>query len=516
MVARVSTVAFQGVETLKIDVQVQAVSNRQSSILIVGLPDKTVEESRERLRSVFTHYGLSMPPKGIVVNLSPADVPKEGSHYDLPIALAILAEMGVVDRDALADYMAMGELALDGQLVATVGALPAGIAAMEHQVALICPEKSGQEASWSSHDRVIAGKDLMVVIGHLQGKELIAPVVRKDINILAKKEFSDGRKIPDWDIIRGQDNAKRAMEVAAVGGHHVLLLGSPGAGKSLIAQAMAGILPDMTARERLEASLIHSLAGTLPEGGIMVERPYRDPHHSASMPAVIGGGQKAKPGEISLAHSGVLFLDEMPEFHRSTLESLRQPLETGRAVIARVNAHVSYSADFQMVAAMNPCKCGYLLDDKLKCSRAPRCGEEYRDRLSGPLLDRIDIYLEMEAIKPQELVDKNIGENTVTIKKRVEQAVRFSRSRFKKFGFSDKVKCNADLEGDDLERAAPLDEECKKLLTDSANKFHLSARAWFRTIRVARTIADMGGSEDIKNHHLSESLKYRFRRRAQG
>ncbi len=512
MVARVSTVAFQGVDTLKIDVQVQAVANKQSSILIVGLPDKTVEESRERLRSVFTHCGLSLPPRGIVVNLSPADIPKEGSHYDLPIALAILAEVGIIDRETLQDYMAMGELALDGQLVSTVGVLPAALSAMEHEATLLCPEASGQEASWSGHDRIIAANNLRAVIDHLQGKELIAPVVRKQIVMSSNKEFSDGRKIPNWADIRGQENAKRAMEIAAVGGHHVLLLGSPGAGKSLIAQAMAGILPDMTARERLEASLIHSLAGTLPDGGIMVARPYRDPHHSASMPAVIGGGQRAKPGEISLAHNGVLFLDELPEFHRTTLESLRQPLETGRAVIARVNAHVSYPANFQMVAAMNPCKCGYLLDEKLKCSRAPRCGEEYRDRLSGPLLDRVDIYLEMPALKPQELAEKTVGENSEAVKKRVEQAINFSRLRFKKFELNERVKRNADLNGDDLDVAAPLSKECKLLLTRSANELNLSARGWFRTIRVARTIADMANSEDIKLHHLAESLNYRFRR----
>ena len=512
MVARISTVAFQGVDCLTIDVQVQFIANKQSSIIVVGLPDKAVEESRERLRSVFTHYGLSLPPRGIVVNLSPADVPKEGSHYDLPIALAILAEMGMVDREVLQDYMAMGELALDGKLMPTVGALPAGLSAMEHQIALICPAASGQEASWSGHDRIIAAKNLMDIINHLQGKELIAPVVRRDIATTTSKEFSDGRRIPNWADIRGQENAKRAIEIAAIGGHHVLLLGSPGAGKSLLAQAMAGIMPTMTARERLEASLIHSLAGTLPDGGIMVERPYRDPHHSASMPAVIGGGQRAKPGEISLAHNGVLFLDEIPEFHRTTLESLRQPLETGRAVIARVNAHVSYPADFQMVAAMNPCKCGYLLDEKLKCSRAPRCGEEYRDRLSGPLLDRVDIYLEMTALKPQELSEKNTGENTASVKARVEQGVKFSRARFKKLGFDERVKRNADLDGDDLDNAAPLTKECKLLLTRSANDLNLSARGWFRTIRVARTIADMETSDDIKLHHLAESLNYRFRR----
>lgn len=511
MVGRVKTIAFLGIESIPIDVQVQFVAGHEK-ISIVGLPDKAVEESRERLTSVFTTYGIALPNKRIVVNLSPADVPKEGSHYDLPIALAILVAMGILTQEQLQNAFAMGELALDGGLLPTVGVLPAALLALEYQKSLICPKLSAQEATWSGHDKILAPENLLELINHFHGKMELKPIQQKPIDFQNPKVLSDGRRIPNWAEIKGQESAKRAMEIAAVGGHHILLSGSPGAGKSLLAQAMAGILPTMTPTERLETSLIHSLAGDLPDGGIMISRPYRDPHHSASMPAVIGGGQKAKPGEISLAHQGVLFLDELPEFNRTTLEALRQPLETGKAVIARVNAHVSYPADFQLVAAMNPCKCGHLYQPKLRCSRAPKCGEEYLGRLSGPLLDRIDLFLEVEAIPPNELSDRPNGESTEIVRARVERAVNFSRKRMQELNLSNSIKRNAALNGEDLERACPLTKEGKMLLTRGATELNLSARGWYRTIRVARSIADLEQSPDIKLHHLAESLNYRFRK----
>ncbi|MDX1581931.1 MAG: YifB family Mg chelatase-like AAA ATPase, partial [Alphaproteobacteria bacterium] len=336
---------------------------------VVGLPDKAVGESRERVRSALSAIGLALPPKRITVNLAPADLPKEGSHYDLPIALGILAAIEAVPADILDGYCVLGELGLDGRILPVNGALPAALAAAEDDLALICPAAAGPEAAWAAATEIIAAPDLIALLNHLKGVQVLShpePVV--------PPQAETG---PDLRDIKGQESAKRALEIAAAGGHNLLMVGPPGAGKSMLAARLPGLLPPLSPAEALETSMIASIAGQLEGGAISLARPFRAPHHSASMAALVGGGIRARPGEVSLAHNGVLFLDELPEFSRQVLDSLRQPLETAKVVVARANAHVDYPARVQLVAAMNPCRCGYLGDPDLACSRAPKCAADY-------------------------------------------------------------------------------------------------------------------------------------------
>ncbi len=361
MVARVGTVAFQGIDTLGIDVQVQ-MSGGLPAFTVVGLPDKAVGESRERVRSALGAMGLALPPKRITVNLSPADVLKEGSHFDLPIALGLLVAMGVLPADELSRYTVLGELALDGAISPVAGVLPAAIAAAADCRGIICPAATGGEAAWADGIEVLAPATLLALINHFKGSQVLTPP--------QPRLADDGAMAADLADIKGQETAKRALEICAAGAHNLLMIGPPGAGKSMLAQRLPGILPPLDAREALEVSMIHSVAGMLEGGRLSRRRPFRDPHHSASLAAMVGGGMRARPGEISLAHNGVLFLDELPEFQRPTLEALRQPVETGMAVVARANAHVTYPARFQLVAAMNPCRCGHLDDPAIACARA--------------------------------------------------------------------------------------------------------------------------------------------------
>jgi len=388
MVSHVNAVAFQGIEVLDVDVQVHIASGLPA-FTVVGLPDKAVAESRERVRSALTAMGLALPPKRITVNLAPADLQKEGSHFDLPIALGLLAAMGAAPGDALAGYAAMGELALDGALAPVAGVLPAAIHASARGLGLICPAAQGGEAAWAAGIDILAPSSLVALINHFRGTQVLTPPEPKIADDLGQH--------PDLADIKGQETAKRALEVAAAGGHNLLMIGPPGAGKSMLARRLPGILPPLVAEEALEVSMIHSVAGALPQGGVIRARPFRDPHHSASVAALVGGGLRARPGEVSLAHLGVLFLDELPEFQRPVLEALRQPLESGRAVVARANAHVSYPARVQLVAAMNPCRCGYLDDPAQACTRVPKCAQEYQARIFGPLFDRIDLHVEWPA-----------------------------------------------------------------------------------------------------------------------
>ncbi len=501
MVARVSTVAFQGIDVVGVEVQAQMAAGLPA-FTVVGLPDKAVGESRERVRAALGAIGLALPPKRITVNLAPADLPKEGSHFDLPIAVALLVALGVLPADELAGYTVLGELALDGSIGAVAGVLPAAMAAAGEGRGLICPAASGPEAAWAGEVEVLAPPGLLALVNHFKGAAVLArPVPRLADEVGLAPDLSD---------IKGQESAKRALEVAAAGGHNLLMVGPPGSGKSMLAARLPGILPPLDPAEALEVSMIQSLAGTLEGGRLSRLRPYRNPHHSASMAALVGGGHRARPGEISLAHLGVLFLDELPEFARGVLDSLRQPLETGRAVVARANAHVSYPARVQLVAAMNPCRCGHLADAALACSRAPRCAGDYQARLSGPLLDRIDLHVEVPAVSAADLSLPPPTEGSAAVAARVAAARSLQRQRYAgEMASGAPVRTNAEADGALLDRVATPDAPGRRLLTEAASHMRLSARGYHRVLRVARTLADLDNEPTTGRLHIAEALSYR-------
>ena len=496
MAATVATVAYLGLEARAVEVQVQ-LSSGLPAFIIVGLPDKAVAESRERVRAALSAIGLALPPKRITVNLSPADLPKEGSHFDLPIALGLLAAIGAADRETLADYVVVGELSLDGRIAPSPGVLLAALHASGLDKGLICPASQGAEAAWAGELDVVAATDLLALLAHLKGSALLPrpPAV--------EAESPEGG--PDLAQVKGQEVAKRALEIAAAGGHNLLMSGPPGAGKSLLAACLPGILPPLTPSEALEVSMVASVAGELSDGRIRRRRPFRSPHHSASMPALVGGGLKVRPGEISLAHLGVLFLDELPEFQRIVLDSLRQPLETGTVSVARANMHVTFPARVQLIAAMNPCRCGHLGDPALACARAPRCAADYQARVSGPLLDRIDLHVEVAAVSAADLTLPPPCEGSAEVSARVAEARAVQTRRFNGAG----VRTNAEADGDLLDRIAAPDEPGRRLLADAATAMRLSARGYHRVLKVARTIADLAGVATVGRIHIAEALSYR-------
>ena len=502
MVVRVATLAFEGIDTRPVDVQVQ-LSGGDVKFIIVGLADKAVGESRERVRSALNASGLALPARRITVNLAPADLPKEGSHYDLPIALGVMAAIGAIPADALNAFTVLGELALDGTISPVAGALPAAVAANARGHGLICPSGNGPEAAWASADlEILSPRSLIQLANHVRGVQAMArpqPAMR-----------APGLAPPDLKDIKGQESAKRALEIAAAGGHNLLMNGPPGSGKSMLAQRLPSILPPLSPQELLEVSMIHSVAGMLAGGELTDRRPFRAPHHSASMAALVGGGIHARPGEASLAHHGVLFLDELPEFQPQALDSLRQPIETGEVAIARANHRVVYPARFQIVAAMNPCRCGHAIDPGYACKRMPneRCIASYQAKLSGPLLDRFDLLIEVPAVSAADLILPPPAEGSAEVAARVAAARQRQRQRYSGMGLPH-IGTNAAAPANVIETAAQMDESARKLVREAAERMQLSARGFHRVLKLARTLADLDCAETTGRIHLAEALSYR-------
>lgn len=493
-IARIRTFAFSGIEAVPVEVQVQIAAGLPA-FLVVGLADKAVGEARERVRAALHAMGLALPPKRVLINLAPADLLKEGSHFDLPIALGVLAAMDVLPRDEVAGYAALGELSLDGAVNAVAGVLPAALGASERDLGLICPAVQGGEAAWAGRIELVPVPDLLSAINHFRGTQVLCPPEPAGVQ--------DAPPAPDLSEVRGMETARRALEVAAAGGHNLLLIGPPGGGKSMLACRLPGVLPPLTPAEALEVSMIHSVAGLLDGGRLVARPPYREPHHGATQAALAGGGQRAKPGEVSLAHRGVLFLDELPEFPRQALEALRQPLEAGRTTVSRASAHVTYPARFQLVAAMNPCRCGHLGDAARECGRAPRCGEDYQGKISGPLLDRIDMVVQVQPVPPAELSRAPAGEPSAAVAGRVAAARALQRARAAPDGPA--TNAQADM------GAVELLPDARGLAEQAAERLRLSARGFTRVLRVARTVADLAGAPRVRRADVAEALAFRHR-----
>jgi magnesium chelatase family protein len=496
MVARTFTVAFEGIDARRVEVQC-ALAPGLPNFTIVGLPDKAVSEARERVRATLAAMQISLPSKKIVINMSPADLPKTGSHFDLPIILSILAATGVLSTERVETCLSLGELSLDGALVAVTGALPAALKAAELGCDLLCPKSCNSEAAWVGATPVYGADHLTELIKHLTGE---APLSQADPGEIVMPDH-----VKCLRDVKGQEKAKRALEIAAAGQHHLFMVGTPGSGKSMLATRLPSILPPLSATEALETSIVHSLSGLLGDGGISRARPFREPHHTASMAAIVGGGRGAQPGEVSLAHNGVLFMDEFPEFPRGVLESLRQPVESGEIMVARANAHIRYPARFMLVAAANPCKCGYLPDPDRACSKVPLCGQDYLGRISGPLMDRFDLRFEVPPVQFTDLDLPPSGDTSKVVAQRVAAARDIQLARLDGTG----LRTNSELEGQLLQDIATPDAQGKDMLSRAAEKLGLSARGYHRVMKVARTIADLDHSEAVRRPHVAEALSYR-------